>query len=104
MTNEITELIIALRDGTISLDEVAERFRARSWPRRTTPPPTTYLELAARAQEDPDPYLPDSFDDVDAAYYQGKISDHQYDVLAEAMAESMRAEDRRKAEESSGSA
>jgi hypothetical protein len=98
MTSEVTDLIAALDDGTLSLDEVAERFRTRAWPRRTTPPPTTYLELAARAQEDPEPHVPGSFDDVDAAYYQGKITDDQYDVLAQAMAESMRAEDRRKGE------
>lgn len=103
MTSEVTDLIAALLDGTMSLDQVADRFRSRSWPRRATPTPTTYLELAARAQEDPDPFLPDSFDDVDAAYYEGKITDDQYDVLAQAMAESMRAEDRRKAEGSSGS-
>ena len=94
MSSEITDLITALGDGTLSLHEVAECFRNRSWPRRNTPPPTTYLELAARAQEDPEPYVPGSFDDVDAAYYQGKITDDQYDVLAQAMAESMRAEDR----------
>jgi hypothetical protein len=87
----------------MSLDQVAQRFRNRAWPRRATPPPTSYLELAAKAQDDPDPYLPNSFDDVDAAYYQGKITDDQYDVLAQAMADSMRAEDRIKAEESSDS-
>jgi hypothetical protein len=103
MTSEITDLITALRDGTMSLDQVAQRFRNRAWPRRATPPPTSYLELAAKAQDDPDPYLPNSFDDVDAAYYQGKITDDQYDVLAQAMADSMRAEDRIKAEESSDS-
>jgi hypothetical protein len=97
MTTKVTDLLSALYDGTMNLDEVAQRFRDRSWPRRTTPLPTTYMELAAAAQEDPDPYVPDSFDDVDAAYYQGRISDDQYEVLAQAMAESMRAEDRRRA-------
>jgi hypothetical protein len=94
MTSEIADLITALQDGTLSLDEVAKRFRARSWPRRATPPPSSYLELAARAQDDPEPFVPSSFDDVDAAYHQGKLTDDQYDVLAQAMAESMRAEDR----------
>jgi hypothetical protein len=99
MTTEVTDLIAALRDGALSLDEVAQRFRSRSWPRRTKPLPTTYMELAAAAQEDPDPTVPGSFDEVDAAYYLGNITDQQYEVLAQAMAESMRAEDRRKAEE-----
>jgi hypothetical protein len=100
MTTEVTDLLDALSDGTLSLDEVAQRFRDRSWPRRAKPLPTTYLELAAAAQEDPDPYVPGSFDDVDAAYYQGKVTDDQYEVLAEAMADSMRAEDRRRADSS----
>jgi hypothetical protein len=100
MTTEVKELIAALQDGTLSLDEVAQRFRQRSWPRRATPLPTTYLELATAAQKDPEPYVPGSFDDVDAVYNQGKITDDQYDVLAQAMAESMRAEDH---QEGSGS-
>jgi len=79
----------------MTLDEVAQRFRERSWPRRKTPPPASYLELAAAAQEDPEPYLTGSFDDVAAAHQDGKISDDEYEVLSEAVAESKRAEDRR---------
>lgn len=90
---EVSDLLVALRDGTLSLDEVAERFRSRSWPRRATPSPESYLELAAAAQQDPEPNLPGSFDDVDSAYHRGELSDDQYDVLVKAMAESMRAED-----------
>jgi hypothetical protein len=97
MTSEVSDLIKALRDGTMTLDEVAQRFRERQWPRRRRPPPASYLEMAARAQEDPEPYDPDSFDDVTAAYHRGDLSDDQYDTLAEAMAESKRAEDKREA-------
>jgi hypothetical protein len=97
MSSEIPDLIDALRDGSLTLDQVAERFRARSWPRRTAPPPTTYLELATAAQQDPEPHQPGSFDDVVAAYDQGRLSDDEYEVLSEAAAESKRAEDRRKA-------
>jgi hypothetical protein len=93
MTSEVSDLIKALRDGTMTLDEVALRFRERKWPRRRRPPPSSYLEMAARAQEDPDPYDPNSFDDVTAAYHRGELSDSQYDALAEAMADSKRAED-----------
>jgi hypothetical protein len=93
MTSEVSDLINALRDGTLTLDEVAQRFRERQWPRRRRPPPASYLEMAARAQEDPEPYDPNSFDDVTAAYHRGELSDSQYDALAEAMAESKRAED-----------
>ena len=37
--SEVTDLLTALRDGSMSLDEVAQRFRERRWPRRQTPPP-----------------------------------------------------------------
>lgn len=102
MTSEVTDLLAALRDGTMSLDEVAQRFRDHSWPRRATPAPSTYLELAARAQEDPDTDVLGSFDEVTASLYRGDISDGDYEVLAQAMAASKRAEDRRN-EESAGS-
>jgi hypothetical protein len=103
MTSEVSDMIKALRDGTMTLDQVAQRFRERTWPRRRRKPPASYLEMAARAQEDPEPYDPESFDDVTAAYHRGELSDSEYDTLAEAMAESKRAEDRRLAEEQGGS-
>jgi hypothetical protein len=99
VTSEVTDLIAALRDGTMSLEEVTRRFRERSWPRRRRPPPTTYLEMAAAAQEDPEPYVPGSFDDVAAAHHQGKLSDSEYEVLSQAVIESRRAEDRRIADD-----
>jgi hypothetical protein len=95
MSSEVTELIDELWNGTMSLDEVTSRFRERSWPRRRKPEPGTYLELAAAAQEDPEPYVPGSFDDVVAAYDQGKLTDREYAVLSEAVAQSKRVEDRR---------
>ena len=99
MSSEVADLIQKLRAGTMTLDEVAQRFRERQWPRRNRPAPTSYLEMAARSMEDPDTYDPDSFDDVTAAYHRGELSDDDYDTLAEAMAESKREEDRRLAEE-----
>ena len=93
--SEVDSLIQSLRNGSMTLDEVARRFRERSWPRRTTPPPKSYLELAAAAQEDPEPYIPGSFDDVSAALQDGRLTDDEYEVLSEAVAESKRAEDRR---------
>jgi hypothetical protein len=94
MTSEVSDLVEALRNGTMTLEQVALRFRERKWPRRRRSPPASYLEMAARAQEDPEPYDPNSFDDVTAAYHRGELSDYQYDTLVEAMAESKRAEDR----------
>jgi hypothetical protein len=94
MTSEVSDLIKALRDGKMTLDEVAQRFRERKWPRRRRPPPASYLEMAARAQEDPEPYVPGSFDDVIDAYDRGDLSLSEYRVLSEAVAESKRAEDK----------
>jgi hypothetical protein len=99
MTSEVSDLVRELRAGTLTLDEVAQRFRERKWPRRRRPAPTSYLEMAARTMDDPEPYDPDSFDDVTAAYHRGELSDDEYDVLAEAMAESKREEDRRLTQE-----
>ena len=86
--NEVTDLIAALHAGEITLDEVAERFRQYSWPRRATTPKTSYADLAAAEQEDPDPYIPGSYDDVVGAYDRGMLTDTQYSVLTEAIAES----------------
>jgi hypothetical protein len=46
--------------------------------------------------------VPDSFDDVLAAYDLGRVTDEEYAVLSEAVAESKRAEDHRKADEGTG--
>jgi hypothetical protein len=93
MKSEVTDLIAALREGSMSLEQVASRFRERSWPHRPKPTPATYLEMADAAQEDPEPYLAGSFDDVIAAYDRGELTRSQYRVLAEAVAESSWAED-----------
>jgi hypothetical protein len=97
MTSEVSDLIKALRDGTMTLEQVAQRFRERQWPRRRRPPPASYLEMAARAQEDPEPYVSDSFDDVSAAFHRGDLSRAEYQVLSDAVAESKRDEDEREA-------
>lgn len=88
MTSEVTDLMNALKSGRMTLGQVAENFRERSWPQRTSPLPTSYLELAAAAQQDPGPYEPNSFDDVAVAHQQGIITDEQYSLLAKAAAES----------------
>jgi hypothetical protein len=91
-TTEVTELIAALRSGSLSLDEVAQRFRERAWPRTRKPAPASYLEMAADALEDPEPDIPGSFDEVTAAYDRGELTRPQYRALAEAVAYSLRAE------------
>src|SRR6266568_92774 len=75
MTNEVIDLLDALYRGEMTLDAVAQRFRDRKWPRRRRPQPTTHLELAAAELEDPEQYVPGSYDDVAAAYHRGRLTD-----------------------------
>jgi hypothetical protein len=84
--SDVTDLIAALRDGTMTLDQVADRFRERTWPGRTKKDPTTFLELATADMEDPEPDVPGSFDEVTAAYARGEIDRQQYRTLAHAAA------------------
>jgi hypothetical protein len=91
MSNEVADLLAALHEGTLSLSEVADQFRTRSWPTRPVLRAQTHLDLAKADLRDPDPYLPGSHDDVSAAYDQGKLTDEQYAVLAAAIAESVQA-------------
>jgi hypothetical protein len=99
-TSEVADLIAALKSGDLTLDEVAERFRRRSWPRTRRPTPRTALEMAD--QQDPEPDVPGSYDELTAAYDGGEITRHQYRTLVEAAAESIRAE--AEAEGSAGNA
>jgi len=77
----------------MTVDEVAERFRARKWPRRRRHPADSYMDMLAAELDDPDTYLPESFDDVIAAYDQQKITRDQLRILSEAVADAQRAED-----------
>jgi hypothetical protein len=90
---EVTELIAAMRAGEIDLDELAEQFRHRTWPITRRQAPTTYLEMAE--QQDPEPDVPGSFDEVTAAYDRGEITREQYRTLAHAVAEAINAQARR---------
>jgi hypothetical protein len=93
MTNEVSDLLDALHEGTLSLEEVAERFRHRKWPRRQEQTPASLHDLATAELEDPDPYIPGSYDDVVLAYDQHRLTDEQYAELAEAIAQAQIAED-----------
>jgi hypothetical protein len=93
--SDVTDLIIALRTGAMSLDEVAARFRVRSWSRTRSPRAGSYRELAAAAQVDPGANVPGSIDDLTAAYDRGEITRAQYRALAHAVAEAINADTRR---------
>jgi hypothetical protein len=87
MSNEVRDLLTALREGSLSLEEVAQRFRERTWPPTSPPPPASYLEMAAATLQDPEPPIPGTFDDVETAYARGELTREQYRVLAAAIAE-----------------
>jgi hypothetical protein len=91
--SEVTNLIHSYRAGDLTLDELARLFRARQWPAVMPPPPASYLEMAASAQEDPRPDVPNSYDEVTAAYASGDLTREEYDVLSDAVLEAGRAED-----------
>jgi len=91
--SEVTDLIDSYKAGELALNELAQRFRARQWPATTLPPPSSYLEMAARAQEDPRPAVPNSYDDVTAAYARGDLTREEYDLLSDAVLDAGGAED-----------
>jgi hypothetical protein len=84
-TSEVIDLISSYLTGALSLEALSQRFRARHWPAvpRVCPPG---LEQAAPAIDDPEPYVPRSFDDVVGAYDLGWLTDTDFQVLATAAA------------------
>ncbi len=93
MASEVSKLLDALHAGSVSIDEVADRFRRRRWPARPSGPPVDHMEMAAASLEDPEPSVPGSFDDVVAAYDAKKITREQFQVLSKAAAEAQQAQD-----------
>jgi hypothetical protein len=79
----ITAMLAGYRDGRMSLDDLSLEFRARRWPQVPDVCPPE-LEAARAANDDPEPYVPGSFDDVVLAYDLGWLSGPDYDILATA--------------------
>jgi hypothetical protein len=90
--DEIADLLRALQDGAIDLEEVAARFRSRRWRHTRAAQAGSFLEMATAAQADPEPYVPGSFEQVVVAYRRGELTRSQYRILADAVADSIRAE------------
>src|SRR5437764_307455 len=77
----VITMLTSYREGLLSLDDLSLEFRARRWPRVPDVCPPE-LEPAREAIDDPEPYVPGSFDDVLLAYDLGWLSAADYDVLA----------------------
>lgn len=92
--SEVDQLIDKYKAGELTLDALAQCFRASRWPTVERQQPQSYMEMAARAQEDPDPWVPGSWDDVAAAYFRHDLTTEEYRVLKAAALEAGRAEDR----------
>ena len=82
----VTTMLTSYRDGRYTLDDLSLEFRARRWPRVPDVCPPE-LEQARAAIDDPEPYVPGSFDDVVLAYDRGWLTDADYDVLSGAAAD-----------------
>jgi hypothetical protein len=84
---EVAGLLAELRDGRVSVEDVAERFRHREWPATRRQPPATYQEMAA--QQDTVADAPGSLDEVTAAYDRGELTSEVYRVLCDAVADAI---------------
>lgn len=75
--SDVTDQLAALAAGKTTLAKVAEEFASRTWPT----PPRTGLG------DDPEPVMPGSWGEVEAAYACGQIDHEQYTALFNARAE-----------------
>jgi Zeta toxin len=80
----VAATIDAYREGRLSLEGLGLEFRARRWP-AVPSVCLPALKPADLAVDDLEPYVPGSFDDVVLAYDLGKLSDEEYEFLAEAI-------------------
>lgn len=87
--SDIAEGIAALRAGRLSLEELAERFRQRTWTLVRREAPRSWAERAERL--DPPPDVPGSVDEVTNAYDDGLLSWHEYRTLSHAAADAINA-------------
>jgi hypothetical protein len=91
---EVTDLLADLRSGARTLEEVAGLFRARTWTRVQRSQQASFSDRAERW--DPGPNVAGSIDDLTGAYDRGELTWEQYRALADAVADSIDAEDRRR--------
>jgi hypothetical protein len=88
--SDVTDALDRMIAGETTVEEVAEEFRARAWPRReraeTRDATDLYRLDASDPEEDPD----GAFSEVAGYHAMHRIDDAQYAVLAEAAAEAMK--------------
>jgi hypothetical protein len=74
-------MIAAYRAGQLTLGDLVLEFRARRWPAGPSACPPG-MDQAGPAIDDPEPYVPGSFDEAVLAYDLGQLTDADYAVLA----------------------
>jgi hypothetical protein len=78
---EVSSMIAAYHAGQRTLDDLVFEVQARRWP--AVPSATSPgMEESGLAVDDPEPYVPCSFDDVVLAYDLGHLTDRDYQALA----------------------
>lgn len=82
-SDDVTGPILGYVAGNLTLEDVVRWFRARPWPDVPSACPPG-LEQAASAIDDPEPYVPGSFDGVVRAYDLGQLTDVDYEYLGRA--------------------
>jgi hypothetical protein len=81
----VAAMISAYQRGQLGLEGLGLEFRVRRWPAVPSACPPG-LGQARAAIDDLEPYVPGSFDDVVLAYDLGRLSDKEYEFLAESAA------------------
>lgn len=80
----VTELLTQLENGEATAEDVAREFAFVEWPDEPDRPET--LD-EVEADPDPHPVAPGGFEEVSAAYADGRIDDATYATLTQAYAE-----------------
>lgn len=88
--SDVTDTLDQLIAGEVTLDEVADQFRARSWPRRERVETSDATGLFRLDAQDPEEDPEGAFSEVAGYYAMHRIDDQQYAALAEAAAEAMK--------------
>ncbi len=76
----VISLISAYRTGRISFADLLQLLGQRYWPETPAVCPAGQ-EAAAPAIDDPQPYLPGSFDDIVLAYDLGQLTHDEYEAI-----------------------